>query len=49
MLLAIFHGNLGDVFTMKTTRKSQALEKTNIACLYRSTASGIFYGIFTGK
>lgn len=34
---------------MKTTssRQSQVLEKTNIPCLYRSDASGIFYGIFT--
>ncbi len=34
---------------MKATRKSQALEKTNIPCLYRSADSGIFYGIFTRK
>ena len=34
---------------METTagRKTQVLEKTNISCLYRSTDSGIFYGIFT--
>jgi len=34
---------------MKTTdeRKTQVLEKTNISCLYRSTDTGIFYGIFT--
>ena len=35
---------------MKTTaadRKTQVLEKTNIPCLYRSAASGIYYGIFT--
>lgn len=32
---------------MKTTTQSQVLEKTNIPCLYRSDASGIFYGIFT--
>ena len=32
---------------MKATRKAQVLEKTNIACLYRSTDSGVFYGIFT--
>lgn len=32
---------------MKNTSTSQALEKTNIPCLYISTASGIYYGIFT--
>jgi len=35
---------------MKATtadRKTQVLEKTNIPCLYRSAASGIYYGIFT--
>jgi hypothetical protein len=32
---------------MNTTSKCQILEKTNIACLYRSTISDIYYGIFT--
>ena len=31
---------------MKTMPKSQVLQKTNISCLYRSVASGVFYGIF---
>ncbi len=34
---------------MKATRKGQALEKTNIPCLYRSTDSDIYYGIFSRK
>jgi integrase len=34
---------------MKTAPKSQVLEKTNIPCLYRSSNSGMFYGIFTRK
>src|SRR5277367_6832435 len=34
---------------MKATVKSQTLEKSNIPCLYRSSASGVFYGIFTRK
>lgn len=34
---------------MKATHKSQTLEKTNIPCLYRSTDSDIFYGIFSHK
>ena len=34
---------------MKTTRKSQVLEKTNVPCLYRSSDSGTFYGIFSRK
>jgi integrase len=34
---------------MKVATKSQVLEKTNIPCLYRSTDSGMFYGIFTRK
>jgi integrase len=34
---------------MKSSHKSQALEKTNIPCLYRSADSGIFYGIFSRK
>jgi len=34
---------------MKSNHKSQALEKTNIPCLYRSADSGIFYGIFSRK
>ena len=32
---------------MKAIPASQVLEKTNIACLYRSSTSGVFYGIFT--
>ena len=32
---------------MKAIPTNQVLEKTNIACLYRSSASGVFYGIFT--
>lgn len=31
---------------MKTIRKTQVLEKTNIPCLYRSADSGIYYGLF---
>ena len=31
---------------MKTIPTGQVLEKTNISCLYRSIASGVFYGIF---
>ena len=38
-----------DISVMKATRKSQVLEKTNIPCLYRSSDSGVFYGIFTRK
>jgi integrase len=34
---------------MKGTLKSQVLEKTNIPCLYRSSDSDIFYGVFTRK
>ena len=34
---------------MEAVRKSQVLEKTNIPCLYRSSDSGILYGIFTVK
>jgi len=34
---------------MEATLKSQVLKKTNIPCLYRSSDSGIFYGIFTRK
>jgi hypothetical protein len=31
---------------MKAAPKNQVLEKTNIACLYRSADSGIYYGLF---
>ena len=31
----------------KVPQAAQKLEKTNVPCLYRSTASGIYYGIFT--
>jgi hypothetical protein len=34
---------------MEAALKSQVLKKTNIPCLYRSSDSGIFYGIFTRK
>src|ERR1019366_5460197 len=34
---------------METVRKSQTLEKTNIPCLYRSSDSGVLYGIFSRR
>ena len=34
---------------MKAARQSQTLEKINVPCLYRSSESGIFYGIFSRK
>jgi integrase len=46
-MLATFVGNLYNAFITKDVQSSQILVKTNIACLYRSSTSGIFYGIFT--
>jgi integrase len=49
IVLAIYTCNLQDDSAMKATLKSQTLEKSNIPCLYRSSDSGVFYGIFTRK
>jgi len=48
-MLAIQSCNLYDIFTVEAIRKSQTLEKTNIPCLYRSSDSGVLYGIFSRR
>src|SRR6266446_2168726 len=48
-MLAIRSCNLYDIFTVEAIRKSQILLKTNVPCLYRSSDSGILYGIFSRR
>jgi len=46
---AIQSCNLYDIPIVEAIRKSQTLEKTNVPCLYRSSDSGILYGIFSRR
>ena len=48
-MLAIQSCNLYDFPVVEAIRKSQTLEKTNIPCLYRSSDSGVLYGIFSRR
>jgi len=40
---------LCDISIVEAIRKSQTLENTSVPCLYRSSDSGILYGIFSRK